>query len=153
MILRFRAYSRSNRDIDEVLQRGALRGHQVNNQIIVFGNTIVESEITLAKVYHEIIKYASKRLECTRGSFTVEVDDMIGLVIKEKYRFKQVKPSKQECEMQYLNNWTTNAQLIRTCADCEDCEDFGTNGCKSSYIEAKYGNKNTPACSDIKLKV
>lgn len=150
MILHFRAYSKTNCDIEEVLRCGHLRGCQVNNPIIVFGDTIVESEITLAKVYHEIIKYASKRLECTRGSFTVEVDDMIGLVIKEKYRFKQVKPSKQEFEMQYLNNWTTNAKLIRTCADCED---FGTNGCKSSYIEAKYGNKNTPACSDIKLKV
>ena len=144
MIVHFRAYSKTNRDIEEVLRCGHLRGCQVNDPIIVFGDTIVESEITLAKVYHEIVKYASKRLECMRGSFTVEVDDMIGPVIKEKYGFKQ------DFEQQYFGNWDTNVEFIKTCADCED---FGTNGCKSSYIEAKHGNKNTPACNDIKLKV
>lgn len=150
MILRFRAYSKTNRDIEEVLRYGHLRGCQVNNPIIVFGDSIRDSEVKLNNIYNEIFKFIKRDMNLRSGSFTVEVDDMIGLVIKEKYGFKQVKPSKQDFEMQYLNNWTTNAQLVRTCADCED---FGANGCKSSYIEAKYGNKNTPACSDIKLKV
>ena len=149
MILHFKAYSKTNRDIEEVLRHGHLRGCKVNDPILVFGDTIVESEIILAKVYHEIIKYASKRLECMRGSFTVEVDDMIGLAIKEKYGFKQVKPTKQNFEQQYFGNWDTNAEFIRTCGECED---FGPNGCKSSYIEAKHGSRNTPACEDFKLK-
>lgn len=48
---------------------------------------------------------------------------------------------------------------------CGDCEDFGELseqqseslngkkfGCKTSFIEAKYGNKNTPACSEFKKR-
>lgn len=47
-----------------------------------------------------------------------------------------------------IGNWDTNAEFIRTCGECED---FGPDGCKSSYIEAKYGSRNTPACEDFKL--
>ena len=32
---------------------------------------------------------------------------------------------------------------------CGDCIFFGEEGCNTSYIEAKYGGKNTPACSDF----
>lgn len=48
---------------------------------------------------------------------------------------------------------------------CGDCEDFGELseqqseslngkkfGCRTSFIEAKYGNKNTPACSEFKKR-
>ena len=48
---------------------------------------------------------------------------------------------------------------------CGDCKDFGELsyeqmcvlkgkrfGCTTSFIEAKYGNKNTPACSEFKQK-
>lgn len=88
MILKFKAYSRKNPDIEEVLANKRLRGCQVNDPIIIFGDSILDSEVNLHKVYNEVIKHASKRLECERGSFTVEVDDMIGLAIKEKYGFK-----------------------------------------------------------------
>lgn len=68
--------------------------------------------------------------------------------INDRYGFKQVKPTKQDFSQQYFGNWDTNAEFIRTCGECED---FGPDGCKSSYIEAKYGNGNTPACEDFKL--
>ena len=32
---------------------------------------------------------------------------------------------------------------------CGDCTFFSEKGCNTSYIEAKYGGKNTPACSDF----
>ena len=48
MVLRFRAYSRSNRDIAEVLQSGALKGHKVNEPIIILGDTITDSQYKLA---------------------------------------------------------------------------------------------------------
>ena len=66
--------------------------------------------------------------------------------INDRYGFKQVKPTKQDFAQQYFCNWDTNAEFIRTCGECED---FGPNGCKSSYIEAKYGSGSTPACSEF----
>lgn len=36
---------------------------------------------------------------------------------------------------------------------CGDCSFFGDKGCTTSYIEAKYGNKNTPACSEFSPKI
>lgn len=88
MVLYFKAYSKTNHDIEEVLANKRLRGCRVNDPIIVFGNSILDSEVNLYKIYSEVIKHASKILECIRGSFTIEVDDMIGQVIKEKYGFK-----------------------------------------------------------------
>lgn len=35
---------------------------------------------------------------------------------------------------------------------CGDCTFFGEEGCTTSYVEAKYGGKNTPACSEFSLK-
>lgn len=32
---------------------------------------------------------------------------------------------------------------------CGECSFFGDKGCTTSYLEAKYGNKNTPACSEF----
>lgn len=88
MVLYFKAYSRKNHDIEEVLANKRLRGYQVNDPIIVFGDSILDSEVNLYKIYNEVIKHSSKILECRRGSFTIEVDDMIGQVIKERYWFK-----------------------------------------------------------------
>ena len=36
---------------------------------------------------------------------------------------------------------------------CGDCTFFGDKGCTTSYLEAKYGNKNTPACSEFSPKI
>lgn len=50
MVLRFRAYSRSNRDIEEVLAANKrLIWCQINEPIIVFGDTIHASELKLDK--------------------------------------------------------------------------------------------------------
>lgn len=32
---------------------------------------------------------------------------------------------------------------------CGECSFFGDKGCTTSYLEAKYGSKNTPACSEF----
>lgn len=32
---------------------------------------------------------------------------------------------------------------------CGDCSFFGDKGCTTSYLEAKHGNKNTPACNEF----
>lgn len=88
MILYFKAYSRKNHDIEEVLANKCLRGCQVNDPIIVFGDSIRDSEIKLNKIYSEIFKFIKRDMDLRSGSFIVEVDDMIGQVIKEKYGFK-----------------------------------------------------------------
>lgn len=36
---------------------------------------------------------------------------------------------------------------------CGDCTFFGDKGCTTSYLEAKHGNKNTPACSEFSPKI
>lgn len=88
MVLRFRAYSRSNRDIDEVLQSGALRGHQVNEPIVILGDTITDSQYKLREVYMELSSYIVKDLYRTSDSFTIEVKDEDGEKLKNKYGFK-----------------------------------------------------------------
>ena len=35
---------------------------------------------------------------------------------------------------------------------CGDCTFFSEKGCITSHIEAKFGNKNTPACSEFSPK-
>lgn len=88
MVLYFKAYSRKNHDIEEVLANKCLRGCQVNDPIIVFGDTVHASELKLDKVFKEISKFVIGLIVSKRGSFIVEVDDMIGPVIKEKYGIK-----------------------------------------------------------------
>ena len=87
MVLRFRAYSRSNRDIDEVLQSGALRGHQVNEPIIILGDTITDSQYKLREVYTELSPYIVKDLYRTSDSFSIEVKDEDAEKLKNKYGF------------------------------------------------------------------
>ena len=36
---------------------------------------------------------------------------------------------------------------------CGDCSFFGDKGCNTSYLEAKHGNKNTPACNEFSPKI
>lgn len=88
MVLYFKAYSRKNHDIEEVLANKRLRGCKVNDPIIVFGNSTLDSEGNLHKIYNEIFKFIKRDMNLKIGSFIVEVDDMIGSVIKEKYGFK-----------------------------------------------------------------
>lgn len=88
MILHFKAYSKTNHDIEEVLANKRLRGCQVNDPILVFGDNIRDSEVKLNNVYNEIFKFIKRDMNLRSGSFTVEVDAMIGPVIKEKYGFK-----------------------------------------------------------------
>ena len=87
MVLRFRAYSRSNRDIDEVLQSGALRGYQVNEPIIILGDTITDSQYKLREVYTELSPYIVKDLYRTSDSFSIEVKDEDAEKLKNKYGF------------------------------------------------------------------
>src|SRR5574344_1446432 len=87
MILRFRAYSKSNRDIDEVLQSGALRGYKVNEPIIILGDTITDSQYKLREVYMELSPYKVKDLYRTSDSFSIEVTDEDGEKIKNMYGF------------------------------------------------------------------
>lgn len=88
MVLRFRAYSRSNRDITEVLQSGALRGHKVNEPIVILGDTITDSQYKLREVYMELRPYIVKDLGRTSDSFAIEVTDEDGDKLKNKYGFK-----------------------------------------------------------------
>ena len=50
---------------------------------------------------------------------------------------------------QYMNNWDTNYERVYTCGECQY---FGPNGCTTSRLEAKYGSRNTPACTEFDLK-
>lgn len=36
---------------------------------------------------------------------------------------------------------------------CGDCSFFGDKGCTTSYLEAKHGDKNTPACNEFSPKI
>lgn len=94
MILRFKAYSKTNRDIDYVIRHGRLRGCKVNDPILVFGENIYVSELNLNKVYSEIHKFITKDIDLRSGSFEVEVDDLVGKVMIEKYGFKEKNESK-----------------------------------------------------------
>lgn len=88
MVLRFRAYSRSNRDIDEVLQSGALRGHKVNDPIIILGDTITDSQYKLREVYMELSQHIVQDIHRTSDSFSIEVTDEYGEKLKSRYGFK-----------------------------------------------------------------
>lgn len=47
---------------------------------------------------------------------------------------------------EYIGNWTTNYERVNVCGECTH---FGPDGCKTSSIEAKYGSRSTPACSEF----
>lgn len=36
---------------------------------------------------------------------------------------------------------------------CGECKFFGYKGCTTSYIEAKYGNSKTPACTEFEKRI
>ena len=73
--IRFRAYSASNPDIDYVWEYGRLRGCQINEPILIIGETIEESEIILRYVKEKISKLGIKIENNRIGSFSINVDE------------------------------------------------------------------------------
>ena len=71
--------------------------------------------------------------------------------------FKPIK--KDEFYHQYQQIFL--AEMPSNCKDakrkdriecCGDCTFFGDKGCTTSYLEAKWGSRNTPACSEFSPK-
>ena len=117
MILRFRAYSRSNRDIDEVLQSGALRGHQVNEPIIILGDTITDSQYKLREVYRDLSQFILNDLGRSSDSFAIEVTEENGYKLKNKYGFKPaeqtMKIAHREVSMKDLFNYPEKVRELK----------------------------------------
>ena len=135
----------TNRDAHCVRSKGKLRGCEINDPILVFGQSVNHSELLLHNIYYELKKFAQEVVSVKRGSFEMKVDNLIGKIIIEKYGVKEY--SLEEFNKQYLNNWTINAEFIKTCGECEY---FGPDGCATSRLESKYGTTTTPACKDFK---
>ena len=135
----------TNRDAHYVRSTGKLRGCEINDPILVFGQSVNHSELLLHNIYYDLKKIAQEVVSVKRGSFEIKVDNLIGKIIVEKYGVKEY--SLEEFNKQYLNNWTINAEFIKTCGECED---FGPDGCVTSRLESKYGTATTPACEDFK---
>ena len=74
-IIRYKAYSLSNRDSEYVLEHGRMRGMIPGKYTLVYGNTIAESEDRLQKIYNDHINAGDTVTERKRGSFTVTVKD------------------------------------------------------------------------------
>lgn len=117
MILRFRAYSRSNRDIDEVLQSGALRGHKVNEPIVILGDTITDSQYKLREVYRDLSQFILNDLGRSSDSFAIEVTDEDGEKLKSKYGFKPaeqtMKIAHREVSMKDLFNYPEKIRELK----------------------------------------
>ena len=117
MVLRFRAYSRSNIDIAEVLQSGALIGHQVNEPIIILGDTITDSQYKLREVYRELSQYIVKDLHRTSDSFSIEVTDEDGEKLKNKYGFvpagQTMKIAHREVSMSDMFNYPEKIRELK----------------------------------------
>ena len=52
--------------------------------------------------------------------------------------------SKETFQQEYQCEFIST-EIINKCGDCKDFD----NGCTTSSIERKYGNSNTPACSEF----
>lgn len=52
-------------------------------------------------------------------------------------------------EKEYLGVFESEKIKNERCGDCI----FFVNGCTTSQLENKYGNANTPACSEFKIKL
>ena len=117
MILRFRAYSRSNRDIDEVLQSGALIGHKVNEPIIILGDTITDSQYKLREVYMELRPHIVEEISRTSDSFSIEVTEEDGYKLKNKYGFKPaeqtMKIAHREVSMKDIFNYPEKIRELK----------------------------------------
>ena len=117
MVLRFRAYSRSNRDIDEVLQSGALRGHKVNEPIIILGETITDSQYKLRDVYMELRPHIVQEISRTSDSFSIEVTNEDGEKLKNKYGFKPaeqtMKIAHREVSMKDIFNYPEKIRELK----------------------------------------
>ena len=117
MVLRFRAYSRSNRDIAEVLQSGALRGYQVNDPIIILGDTITDSQYKLRDVYMELRPHIVQEISRTSDSFAIEVTEEDGYKLKNKYGFKPaeqtMKIAHREVSMKDIFNYPEKVRELK----------------------------------------
>lgn len=94
MIIRFRAYSMTNRDANYMRYKRKLRGYEINDPILVFGQNIYHSTLLLHNIYDKLKKFAQEVISVKRGSFEIKVDDLIGKTIIEKYGFKEINESK-----------------------------------------------------------
>ena len=55
------------------------------------------------------------------------------------------KMSEEEFKKQYQNVFISERKIKTTCGECI----YFSNGCTTSQIEAKYGNSNTPSCTEF----
>ena len=75
MVVKYRAYSLTNRDATYVRSEGRLRGCKIGDPHLVFGRTIVESEDNLLVLKHALVDAGAKLLVDKRGSFEVDIDE------------------------------------------------------------------------------
>jgi len=61
-----------------------------------------------------------------------------------KINYSNENPNYDDFKQLYLTEPKPN-ENIKVCNDCK----FFKDGCTVSYLENKYGNKNTPACTDF----
>ena len=72
-VVRYKAYSMSNRDSMEVLEENRLRGCYVGDPILVFGDTISASEVRLKTIMDKYVDEGYVITDNRRGSFSVEL--------------------------------------------------------------------------------
>jgi len=71
-VANYRCYSRTNRDAQEVRQQNRFRGCRVGNPVIVWGDTIRESEMNLIDLRNSLECSGAIILDFKRGSMVVE---------------------------------------------------------------------------------
>lgn len=59
-------------------------------------------------------------------------------------------PNQKEFKDQYMCQFEPSENEYKISNKCRECSDFKNGGCSTSKIENRYGNANTPACSEFK---
>ncbi len=107
------------------------------------------------------IEYPNKKLP-KDISFTEFVQLLKGTEMQpyQKQMLKNIESiSTEEFRTQYMQQPFQVGKTFRNTKrkdrkeKCGDCTFFGDKGCTTSYLEAKWGSGNTPACNEFNPKI
>lgn len=119
----------------------------MNNNKLSIGNEIIDKELGKGISFKEFVKfniggellpYQKEMLNFFKNSENISEDEFRTQYMIQPFKIgKTFRNTKREDRKQR----------------CGDCSFFGDKGCTTSYLEAKHGNKNTPACNEFNPKI
>lgn len=121
----------------------------MNNEKLKTGIEVIDKELSKGSSLEEFVKfYLDTELQPYQKQ-------MLDFIENKQNMLREEWKHQYQCEFPAIDEGFTfkDNKREKRKERCGDCTFFGDKGCTTSYLEAKWGNANTPACSEFSPKI